>query len=302
MIKPIGLMLLSALLLTGQSLAAPGQKKTPSHVYQTVSSIAVELDLLHDANLSKPKSGSTQYKNRRPRHVYQKAREVLIKVNTLRWLNGVSRVDIPNPPAREIVPGDVNVMVAASLQAVRGLRSVFGVAEKSKPALLVMGKTPSDVYANLARVSVMVDGLGIPSIVPNDVYRLMQTVLNEFASIQRRNNSLADVSATPKSKGRSPKDVYVKGLELLTALKELVATRKRYQIAGGVKLIAQPSGNVSPGNVLDLIGNILAEVSAMKAHLGIKEAMVFAAPPSGKTPSDVYDSLQQAIVITQKLP
>lgn len=300
MIKPIGLIFLTALFLTGQSLAAPGPKKTPSHVYQTVSNIGAELNLLHDANLSSPKSNAPRYKGRRPRHVYQKAREVLIKVNTLRWLNGVSRVEIPQPPAREIVPGDVNVMVDASLQAVRGLRGIFGVSVKSRPAPLVTGKTPSDVYNNLARVSVMIDGLGIPSIVPNDVYRLMQTVMNEFAAIKRTRDSGTDVGGASKSKGKSPKHVYFKGLDLLKALKKLTAN-SNYSIAGGVKLIEQTSGNVSPGHVLDLIGNILAEVSAIKSRLGIKDAMVFAAPPSGKTPSDVFDSLEQAIVITRNL-
>lgn len=52
---------------------------------------------------------------------------------------------------------------------------------------------------------------------------------------------------------------------------------------------------------LILTSQSLVEVSAVKAYLGIKEAMVFAAPPSGKTPSNVFDSLEQAIVITRNL-
>tara|TARA_R110000787_G_scaffold20785_13_gene61756 strand:- start:1808 stop:2206 length:399 start_codon:yes stop_codon:yes gene_type:complete len=93
-----------ALLAPTAPLSALAQA-TPNHVLQTIDTLMNELALLHEANLSKPpQTKATVPPNRHPRHVYQKAREIFLKADSARWLNGLKQLELPPPPTREITP------------------------------------------------------------------------------------------------------------------------------------------------------------------------------------------------------
>ncbi len=122
--------------------SASAQNITPSHVYQVVDNVNGELALMHEANGSKAKADkkAPALTKRRPRHVIQKAREVFLKVQELRKINGLSVNQVPTFPVREVRPADVKEIVAAVLKSVRDLRPKFKITKPSPSIALASGK------------------------------------------------------------------------------------------------------------------------------------------------------------------
>ena len=288
---------LALILLAPTASTGPLAQATPNHVLQTIDTLMNELALLHEANLSKPpQTKATVPPNRRPRHVYQKAREIFLKADSARWLNGLKQLELPPPPTREITPGDVKVLVQKTLESVRDLKPVFSVTQKAAEASLPSGKTPTNVFKGLIRAGASIDALGIPAVVPNDVYRLALTATDSLEKVltKRGIRVEAQVRDAGRSTGKKPTQVYKQGIELLAALKAATDSSANLKVPGGIVIPAMPDDAITPGRVLDLTGNILADVGAMKAVLGIAQPTALAPIQAGKTPSDVYDALNRA--------
>ena len=94
---------LSMLLAVGLATPAFAETITRSHVFQSVDEANAEFALLHKANQSNPRSNKNApaLTERRLRHVLQKARDVLMKVQALRLINGLSENAAPPFPVRK---------------------------------------------------------------------------------------------------------------------------------------------------------------------------------------------------------
>jgi hypothetical protein len=290
------------LLTIGIAMPAQAQDATPSHVYQVVDNVNAELALLHEANGSTPKTdkNAAALTDRRPRHVLQKAREVLIKVQTVRKLNGLAEKPVPAFPVTEVKPADVKAMVERILADVKDLRSKFNVSKTAAAAALPSGKTPTDVYANLAAAGLHIDGLGLPKTVPNEVYQVALTIIGDLKHVASATGmSIDSVAMQSGSKGKKPQDVYAAGFELLAALKVTTEQNPNFAIPAGVVMPNQRAGKVKPAHVMDVLNNALAEIGAIKVKVGAKTATEFAPAQSGKTPSDVYDAVQTAVLMVK---
>jgi hypothetical protein len=292
------------LLLMSERVAEAGTDTiTPSDVYQVVDIVNSELALLHKANNSTPVIDriAPELAPRQPRHVLQKAREVMLKVQLLRKINDLPESALPPMPLREVRPADVKKMVDLIKQDIVALRPVFGVTESPIPVPRPTGKRPTDVYADLARATAKLDGLGIPSIVPNDVYRVALTIIGDLEIVRRARGLTVPVPMKSGSKDKQPGDVYAKAFELLQALKSLTSENPDFEISGGVVLLNRRSGRIEPGHVMDLLNNILAELSAIKVKVEGGSFTAFAPPQAGKTPSHVYDAVSNALVLAETL-
>ncbi len=263
---------------------------TPSHVYQVTDDIVAELGLIYKATQST--NSSTRYSEnaRKPRHVLQKAREVLLKVQLFRKLNGLSKKSVPAIPTREIRPSDVKKMMDRILVDLREAGKKLNVTSKATPAALSSGKTPTDVYNNIALAGAMVDGLGVPSIVPNDVYRLTETLVSDIRLVVKKIGGNGLLESLKGSRRKKPKHVYQEVYGLLSDLKAMCAKESKYCVPGGVVLPKKRSGRIKPGHVLDIVNNALAEVGSLKTKLGVNVTSKLSPVASGKTPTDVYDS------------
>lgn len=281
---------------------AGAQNITPSHVYQVVDDVNSELALLHNANGSKAKTDkkAPDLTARKPRHVFQKAKEVLQKVQTLRKLNGLSVNEIPAFPVAAIKPADVKDLVVVILKDVRGLRATFGVSEASPTSSLQSSKTPTDVYGNLIRASLQLDGLGIPRIVPNDVYQVAMTIISDINKIRTVLGQTDEFEMMSGSKGKKPKAVYQRSFDLLNTLKTK-SNNDKFKVPGGVILPNKRSGKIRPGHVMDVLNNALAEIGAIKVTVGATIPTEIAPVPSGKTPSNVFDAVSTALAMAEKL-
>lgn len=294
-----GLWVAALFALSAPSLA---QDATPSHVYQVVDDINAELALLLEADDSVARSDKTApaLTPRKPRHVIQKAREVFLKVQTLRRINGLSAAELQPFPVRAIKPADVKGLVTAILADVQGLREPFAVTTAPEPAVLGEGMKPTDVYANLMEAGAMVDGLGVPKVVPNDVYRVALAIVSDLQKVRAARGMSDEVPLLTSAKGKKPNQVYDLGFQILERMAELTQNES-FAIAGGVVLPNRRDGKITPAHVIDILNNLQAEVVAMKLAVGASEPTEVVAPPAGKTPSDVFNALQTALQMVESL-
>lgn len=294
-----------AMLAVGSILiSAPAVAQiTPSHVYQVVDTINAELAAMHEANASTPKvdEGAPALTPRNPRHVIQKAREVLQKIEVLRSLNGLPENPVPPFPVAELTAGNVKALVDVAYKELVELRPVFKVTKVVPQAPLPTDKTPTDNYAHLQKASDALDGLGIPKTVPNDVFRLALMIADDLEKVRAARGKTGPVEAATGATGKKPLDVYNRTFDILEQLKAKVESDPALKIPAGVILPNRRSGAVTPTQALDLENNLLAELGSIKFVVGATSPTVMPPPPQGKTPSDTYDVLTRALALAQSL-
>lgn len=278
------------------SIAA--EKITPSHVYQLVDYTYAELASFHGADFSSPPDVEITLSPRKPRHVLQKAQEAYIKVQKLRRLNGLSENPVKSIPVRAVVPADVRESVQRIADDLVELREIYGV-EAPAQVELPQGKKPTDVYRHLVRVSTSLDHLGLPAVVPNDVYRVAQTIVLDLEKIMQHQGNTDSIPLI-KVSGKKPPQVYDETYVLLQKLADLTK-KDGYQIPGGVVLPPKPTGKIKPLHVMNGLGDAMAEIGAIKYKIGMNTPTKFAPPPGGKTPSDVFAVVKRAQAMVDAL-
>lgn len=283
--------ILGAVLFSTASFA----KTTPSEIYLITENIKAELELFHYANISQPKVSVLHHGERKPRHVLQKARELYLKVQALRKSKGLSVNKLKPFEVKSVTPGDVGDLMDIVLSDLIALRAEYET-QPAAAASLVDGKSPSDVYANAADISVSFDALDIASIVPNDAYRIAVTINNDLHDLRSSLGVTKAIAETTPSKGKTPGDVLAKVHELFAKL-QMLNTQNGYDIKGGIVAPSIPKGGISPSIVLDAQNNALADIGAIKFAAGVKTPTKVIDQPSGKTPSNVFDAASQAIAI-----
>lgn len=156
------------------------------------------------------------------------------------------------------------------------------------------GQNPTGAYATLQAASTLLDGADIPAVVPNDVYQIALTLNSDLELVSSALRQSKKMAIKNKAKGKSPTDVYVFAQSIHANLKQLSETNPKLGIPGGVVLLKDVKGKKSPAQVINLLNNILADIGAFKLALGTKSPTNFAPAQTGKTPSNVYDSLVAA--------
>ncbi|MFZ5609325.1 MAG: hypothetical protein ACOY99_06925 [Pseudomonadota bacterium] len=296
----LGVMLAFSLLSPSMAWARASSAK----IHQEIAALERELDAFHAANLSHPLAdpGAPPLTQRQPRHVYQKAREVFVKVQKLRGLHQLETRPVPLLAPREVALGDVHRLVKAIRTDLDGLRPAYKVTaipgEDDDPA---QEGTPSDLYAALDMVSRSLDGLGLARQMPNDVLQVALTIIGELEAIRQCRGLAAPPAVAKNTEGKQPKDNYARAFALHQALKTLSESSERFAIPDGVRLLNPRTGPIRPEHVLDLLNNVLADVIALKARLGVRHTLPFAPTQSGATPSHVYDALSLAIVLIETM-
>lgn len=270
---------------------------TPNHVYQKTEAIYLLVDELHTANFSEASNNRPFVDAAMPRHVLQMVSDVWRKTQLLRFINGLPTHSLEPLPARAITPQDVIVRVNQVLEQIHGLMPAYGVSTEPAVPALPTNKTPKDVYANLARLSVSLDQLGIPATVPNDVYQVAQTVLVDTIALARISGITSTQSAldsVPNITGKIPRDAYFSALELLEDLSRIFSSNDAYSITGGVTVPSKEPSQFTPAEVMFLLYRARADINAMRVGVGDRNSSAEASYEGGKTPSDVVYRIMQA--------
>lgn len=298
---PHGTLRLSAaalLLSAGSAFATP---KTPSHVYQAVGGVEHEVRALLEADfVDVDDVREATAEQRLPRHVFAKLVEVGEKVALKRRLHGLDDDVKLRMPAKIIAPGDVFEGVAALRAAVDDLVDLYGLAhapsDEAAPSGKMPGKTPGDVYARLSALGVLFDRGFQPATVPNDVFRVAAAVKAETVLLAKALGVEGEAPAV-RASGKKPAQVHRLAIDFSGALAKLAAARADIAPTGGVFAPAAIEGAVTPAQVRDALNVVLADLMEIRLKAGVDAPLQLAAPPVGKTPSDVFAELHSALLL-----
>ncbi|SDG43335.1 hypothetical protein SAMN05216241_11243 [Limimonas halophila] len=283
-------LVLAAVLAAGVAGPVHAQTTKPKHVHRLAETMLAELELLYRADLRDFELPEVpEVSGRKPRHVLMEVRRVYESTQRLRYLNGLERRSLDPVPVRHVRPADVGEMAERTLKQLRTLRKVYGIeAEVERPALRD-GIVPSDVYVEVRKVQAALRGLGVPAIVPNDVYRRAQMLANELDKLAEHFGVPGRQPVEEPSSGKTPAQVYKRVAGLAEHMRAVVASAPDLSIPGGVTPSPEPPETPTPADVLALVRLLLADTTAIKAELGIDSPAAVPDRPVGRTPSDVYD-------------
>lgn len=140
----------------------------------------------------------------------------------------------------------------------------------------------------------ILNGFDLPAVVPNDVYQVAATIINELKNIRQKQNITVEAASNPASSAKSPADVYTQTELLLTVLKDNCASNALYCPKNGISITPKPQGIINPAHVLDALNNILADINSIKVKIGLSSPTKLTSVVSGKTPTSVFDILLEA--------
>lgn len=270
--------------------AAGAQEAEPKHVFRVAQTMMKEVALLHRADLRDFKRPEVrEIPGRKPRHVLMEARRVYESVQELRFLNGLERKELEPVPVRHVRPADVREMGDRALADLRNLREVYGVEEVVEQPPLREEITPTDVHVKFRELQAALRTLGVPAIVPNDVYRRAEMLANELDKLAEHYGVPGRQPVDEPSTDKTPPDVYARVVELGERVAALAEDAPDLDVPGGVSRPPDPDHEPTPADVLGVIRLLLADVTAIKAELGIESPAEVPPQRVGRTPSDVYD-------------
>ena len=258
---------------------------TPSHVYQATQNLISEIYLLRDAMgiVDFPPEAEPQ-EDRAPVHVYAKSLEVMKKISRAQRRLGMAPGKVGQIPVKEIRPKDVLGSVQAAIRQIQRTKSQLVIEDQITPSAFVGGKTPSLVYKALGDASFLLDGLVGRAISPSDVFTRVQHIHDELELIAAKLKVALELKP-PFVEGRKrPQDV---AQQVLRATFKTINLETRLGMdASGVPSMTLV--RVTPAEVYEATGTLLAEMVRIKAHLGITLPRDERRDARNKRPTDVF--------------
>jgi len=272
-----------------------GKIKTPSDVYSYAILLKKKVEYLREQhNIKDPFPVVEPQKNRYPRHVIQKALEILNKINLYRITLNYGPIFIPPYPTRDITPTDVFEMVKRLDAEVTPFINDLEFLNSLK-LIKYKGKTPNDVYQLLWSISLAFDDLlGIHGFTPTDVFQLSQKLVNNVKFLREAQNIYSLVEKPKKIPNLYPNHALGKSYEFL---KKVRVAQKHLWINNPTEIPQKPNRVITPTEVYDSIQYNLAELQRIKYRLGVERYFKVKSLKSAKTPSDVVQNLEYAMAL-----
>lgn len=228
---------------------------------------------------------------KQPRHVYQKALEVLAKVNRYRLIKGMGEIVIPHYPARQITPDEVYGLVMHVRDEIR-LLLPRSSRHLSFPSLAKRHVTPTEVYANLWLTSLAFDPLlGVRGFTPSDVYQQAEYIVQIVDFLRLSQNKALRLDKPEKTQGKHPNHALQAAYKLQN---KISVVQKNLWMPAPEKAPKVPRRVISPTDVYDALQVVIAELQRIKYRLGIDRELPLPPARKNKTPDDVIQLLTYA--------
>lgn len=274
--------------LGGSAEAQSRRDVTPSHVYQATLDLLAEIEILRDELGASDYPGEAEpQEDRAPIHVYAKSLEVMEKVSRMQRRLGVTPAKVGLIPIKDVVPADVLRSVHTIIRELRVVKEQFVIERGIRPARFEGGKTPSLVYKNLGDASFMMDALVGRPTTPSDVFTNVMRIHQEIELIAAKLKVALELEP-PVFEGRKrPKDV---AQQALRAIFKVINLQTQLGMdASGVPNLTLV--RVTPAEVLEATNILLAEMTRIKAHMGVSLAREQLPDARGKKPNDVFGQM-----------
>ena len=263
---------------------------TPNDVYSQVELIKEHTNSLLNHNgikFSQKKIENKQnlYANLKPRNVWQKTYEIMVKINIHRKIHNLPRVEPVNlEPVLDLNPDLVYEQTQRILTEIKIFKRRTGIEIKKYKTKSYTNKTPLDVYNSLAYVSVAFDKLNKTSFTPSYVFAEIIRIHNDLSTILGHLNIQDKTVPNKRDDKATPKDTF------LLAMKMLENIGKIQTSVGLDSVDFSPfiKDNPTPSDVFTIVQMIISEIQVIKAYVGLKSYITPAANSYlHKTPVDV---------------
>jgi hypothetical protein len=227
-----------------------------------------------------------------PRHTWQKSYEVLIKINIFREKLGLPVMAVASrEPLLHLKPFHVYEQALRILVELDLLQFHLNIEEKSAQIVNVTDKTITDNFNLLNFVSSQLDLLNQESFTPSHVFaqamRINEDVNAILEALEIKNSTIPP----PQQQAVQPKNAFQTALLLLqevNRVKKLVELENIDYHAFEIAL----DQLITPNEVFNLTGIILAELQPLKAYLQLKHVLTPTAHfYKNKTPAEVKQVL-----------
>ncbi len=278
------------LILIFVGLHAKTVEITPSDVYSQVDRIERSVDYLlkyYDVPFDKKKSYEEVSRIRtkmKPRNVWQKSYEVLIKINILRQTHGLPIIEPVNMvPVLHLNPDLVYEQTQRILTELRIFAFRMQIPLPEFKTRKFSHKIPSDVFKGLTLVSLSLDALNKKAFTPSHVFGQNMRIYDDITLILSTLGIEDKTIPTKKNKNATPKDTFAVALKILEKIKQL-------QILAGIDYVdfsTYTKSNPTPSDVFSISEMIIAEIQTLKAYLKITSITPPAHRYKDKTPAEV---------------
>ncbi len=225
----------------------------------------------HDAIMKRDKILFTNFK---PRNTWEKAYEVLVKINMLRKSYDLPRIE---PVGVEAVghldPSMVFEMNQRILTELRIFEIHRDIEIPNFKLKTFNNKTPLDNYNAYIDISASFDELNKRSLTPNYVYSETMRIYDDITNILEHLN--IEDSTLPDSikEDAIPKDVMSISMEVLV----LIASLQKSVGIQWVDFSEFDKEEIKPSDVFAITGLIIAELQPIKAYIGLEQSVTPAA-------------------------
>ncbi len=230
----------------------------------------------------------------KPRNVWQKTYEIMVKINIMRVKNRLPRLEEGNlEPVKNLNPSLVYEQTQLILAQLAIFKYRLGIQGEAAPASKVSGKQPIDVFNLLNRISYRLDIINGEGFTPSSVFSQAMRILDDVDAILARLKMRDRTEPPNKSYDDQPKDVFNACLRVINEV-------QRLQRMSGIEEVDfrgfQHRADITPSDVFNLAVMIMAELQPIKAYLGMKHHVSTPARYySGKLPGDVKQVLIWAL-------
>lgn len=271
-------------------LCEAAEEVTPSVVFARTIQIAEEIEILKRhfkvREIIKVKEVKT---NLKPRHVWQKTYEILVKINILRAKQGLPILAVNSlEPVKNLDPILVYEQAKRILLELEIIKLRLNIEEKRGRLKTFTGKTPSDVFNKLNFISREMDLINGESFTPSAVFSQSMRLLEDVVTIINALDIKDDTIPPTKNLEAKSEDTFHTGFALLQEI-------QRLHRMSGMELTDFShfkTGEITPTRVFDLTEMMLAELQVVKAHIGLKHAMT---PPAKHYEEMVPGDVQQIL-------
>jgi len=272
----------------------------PSQAYAEAVQIEKEINLmLRHFKIAKKINPKPFKAKLLPRHVYEKAYDVLTKVQILRQNNGFSRFTIISLEPKISVDSElVYEQTQRILTELRIIKTRLGISARITPRTTFSGKRPVDVFNKLHQISLNLELLNDEEISPNHVFAVVMKIDEDINTILQHLH-IDDTTFPPaKIKNVRPADSLVTTFALMHEIQRLQRLVGIFRTDFAAFSKKNSNVQVYPSDVFNMVGMSFAELQTIKANLAIKSIASPAERYEGKKAADVQQLLRW---VTRKL-
>jgi len=266
-----------------------GSKITPSEVFSQVMLIQDEIHSLlkfygikhNHIKIQNRKKINTPLK---PRNVWQKTYEIMIKINILRKEHDLPKIEPINmPPVAHLNPDLVYEQTQRILTEIRIYRTRMQIPQIVYHPEKFKFKTPLEVFNALTGISLAMDELNKNKVTPSYVFGENMRVYDDLSLVLDTLHIEDNTIPAKKNIYSTPNDTAATALKILEKIKQL-------QVLSGIEFVDFSDfrkKKQTPSDVFSLTQMIIAELQTIKAYLDIPNITPAAQQYKAKTPAEV---------------